>query len=506
MPLRWWDCLMCLMPSLLLWALVALVVVSRPVLGAWTGRALTAVGWTLWRGLCVLLHLPLQKTPPQTSSSGTELLFKPSSLAQHLLRHCGALSRTRLAPWPRGDPHLQTVQSLCGLSTPALQKRITYECGLQFSRDHLLLRDGAIVALDWVVGECEGGRRSSPPVLLLVPEHWGSLTPHLCSLCHSASALGFYVVLFHHRGTAGCPLTTTRLTEFGDPADLDQAVAYIHSRHPSSVLLAVSEGSGSGTLLSYLGEKGSGSRITAAAAISPVLLGQLWFETAMPPLYHWGVLFHRKQQLRRYASSFSRVLDVAHVLRSSSLKEFEERLFCQHQSEAPWGLTASASWGLQERARPAPDWDAYWERNEPLRDADEVEVPVLCLLSRDDPLLPPAGALPLNLFQSNPFFIMVLTDTGGHCGFSTANTRDGRTENWSHTAVLEYFRAAVDFLKGGGEGRSVGFTISPMGEQRQRTNTFRRRRAAGMRRSLNQTVCQTVTEDDEFTWKRAYTR
>uniref|UniRef100_A0AAV2JAJ3 Serine aminopeptidase S33 domain-containing protein n=1 Tax=Knipowitschia caucasica TaxID=637954 RepID=A0AAV2JAJ3_KNICA len=140
------------------------------------------------------------------------------------------------------------------------------KCGLQFSRDHLLLRDGAIVALDWVVGECEGGRRSSPPVLLLVPEHWGSLTPHLCSLCHSASALGFYVVLFHHRGTAGCPLTTTRLTEFGDPADLDQAVAYIHSRHPSSVLLAVSEGSGSGTLLSYLGEKGSGSRITAAAA------------------------------------------------------------------------------------------------------------------------------------------------------------------------------------------------------------------------------------------------
>uniref|UniRef100_A0AAV2J601 Uncharacterized protein n=1 Tax=Knipowitschia caucasica TaxID=637954 RepID=A0AAV2J601_KNICA len=125
MPLRWWDCLM---PSLLLWAPVALIVVSRPVLGAWTGRALTAVGWTLWRGLCVLLHLPLQKTPPQTSSSGTELLFKPSSLAQHLLRHCGALSRTRLAPWPRGDPHLQTVQSLCGLSTPALQKRITFKC------------------------------------------------------------------------------------------------------------------------------------------------------------------------------------------------------------------------------------------------------------------------------------------------------------------------------------------------------------------------------------------
>ena len=78
-----------------------------------------------------------------------------------------------------------------------------------------------------------------------------------------------------------------------------QAVAYVHSRHPSSVMVAVSEGSGSGILLSYLGECGSSSHLTAAAAISPVLQGQLWFETAMPPIYRWGVLFHRKLQLSR---------------------------------------------------------------------------------------------------------------------------------------------------------------------------------------------------------------
>lgn len=78
-----------------------------------------------------------------------------------------------------------------------------------------------------------------------------------------------------------------------------QAVAYIHSRFPSSLLVAVSEGSGSGILLSYLGECGSSSHLTAAAAISPVLLGQVWFETAMPPIYRWGVLFQRKMQLSR---------------------------------------------------------------------------------------------------------------------------------------------------------------------------------------------------------------
>lgn len=78
-----------------------------------------------------------------------------------------------------------------------------------------------------------------------------------------------------------------------------QVLIYIHRRHPSSMLVAVSEGSGSGVLLSYLGESGSGSYLTAAAAISPVLLGQLWFETHMPPIYRCGVLLPQKLQLSR---------------------------------------------------------------------------------------------------------------------------------------------------------------------------------------------------------------
>uniref|UniRef100_A0A3B3Z8M7 Abhydrolase domain containing 15 n=1 Tax=Periophthalmus magnuspinnatus TaxID=409849 RepID=A0A3B3Z8M7_9GOBI len=489
MTLFLWECLFCLLPSLLLLGL--LVFVRRPAVSAWTEKTLTAVGWTLWRGLCLILHLPLDKASFGTAVSvctGTQFMCKPSTLAQYLLRHCTSLSRTMLASWPKGDPHFQTIRALLG-EPQAL--------GLQFTREHLLLKDGGIVSLDWAVGpgvSDSGVRRSAPSVLLLLPEHWGGLSPHLKSLCHSATAQGFYVVVFHHRGTAGCPMTTTRLTEFGDPADLEQAVAYIHSRHPSSVLLAVSEGSGSGTLLSYLGERGSSSRLTAAAAISPVLLGQVWFETAVPPLYHWGMLYHRKRQLRRYAGSFRGVLDVDHVLKSSSLKEFEERLFCNHESEEPWGL----------------DWDRYWERNEPLRDADEVAVPVLCIRSRDDPLLPPIGSLPLSLFQNNPYFMLVLTETGGHCGFTIQNSNNQPEDmNWSHAAVLEYFRAVVDFLKGAGEKDVVSW-IGPTVEQRSRNNSsvfaVRKRRSAGMKRPQNQNINQSINEVEEFTWKRSYTR
>lgn len=106
---------------------------------------------------------------------------------------------------------------------------------------------------------------------------------------------------------------------------------------------------------------------------------------------------------------------------------------------------------LGERGRPARDWESYWERNEPLRDADEVAVPVLCLCSRDDPLLPPASTLPLALFQNNPYFLLALTETGGHCGFGLEEGGQGEGEvggNWSNVSVLEYFRVVAEFLKG----------------------------------------------------------
>uniref|UniRef100_A0A3Q3IEK5 Serine aminopeptidase S33 domain-containing protein n=1 Tax=Monopterus albus TaxID=43700 RepID=A0A3Q3IEK5_MONAL len=568
-----WDCLFALLPSLFLF--LSCLARRWPTVRCWTRLAVSAASWGLWLITCLILELPLDKHSrtwiKEAGSPGTgllsglvqtsgepQLVCKPTALAKYLLQHCGSLAKPRLAAWPRGDPHLQTLSSLvCGQPSNTLQ----------FTRDHLLLRDGGIVALDWAVGTRLGetdrwrkweGRKEhqsagkvlgcftlTPPILLLIPQFWGGMTSHLKALCHQATRQGFYVVVFHPRGTAGCPLTTARLTEFGDPADLEQAVAYIHSRHPSSVLVAVSEGSGSGVLLSYLGECGSGTYLTAAAAISPVLLGQLWFETAMPPVYRWGALFHRKLQLNRYASSFRAVLDVDQALSCSSLRDFEQTLFCssaQHQQRAsrppvssrnsglstgahsPQSLAPSVAWALGERAYPAKDWDSYWDRNEPLRDADEVAVPVLCICSCDDPLLPPASTLPLTLFQSNHYFLLLLTEKGGHCGFTlegreeteggkTAN--DGAEEgNWSHIVVLEYFRIVADFLKR--EERDGASCGDPLGEysqagQRNRTNKAppRRRRPNLMRRPRLQTPEQSsvdAEEEENFTWKRSYTR
>ena len=98
---------------------------------------------------------------------------------------------------------------------------------------------------------------------------------------------------------------------------------------------------------------------------------------------------------------------------SSSLRTVEEVLFCR-----PGPKTSPAD---------ISTWEAYWEHNDPLRDVDEVAIPVLCMCSQDDPVRgDPESSLPLELFESNPHFFLLLTAQGGHCGFSTP--REGASD------------------------------------------------------------------------------
>lgn len=232
------ELFLCSSPSLLF--LLLSLALRWPRVHSWSRLAVRAAGWRLWVIICFILDLPLSKNTrtkatearsegtdilsrSSQTSEGPRLVCKPTALAKYLVRHCGSLSRPRLASWPRGDPHIQTLSSLWGGSHRDM---------LQFTRDHLLLKDGGIVALDWAVEiksaerrrkEIQAGRKMTPPpVLLLIPQYWGGTTPHLEGLCQQAIRQGFYVVVFHPRGTASCPLTTARLTEFGDPADLEQ--------------------------------------------------------------------------------------------------------------------------------------------------------------------------------------------------------------------------------------------------------------------------------------------
>ncbi|XP_062072417.1 protein ABHD15 [Lepus europaeus] len=400
---------------------------------------------------------------------GCSLLCKPSALAQCLLR---VLRRSAaLGPAPRSwlsGPHLQTLVHFVLPAGP----------GPELAREYLQLADDGLVALDWVVGPCAQGRRVTGAggfraVLLVIPNAWGRLTRNVLGLCLLAMERGYYPVIFHRRGHNGCPLVSPRLQSFGDPSDLKEAVTYIRFRHPAALLFAVSEGSGSALLLSYLGECGSSSYVTGAACISPVLRCREWLEAGLPWPYERGFLLHQKIALSRYATALQDTVDTSRLFRSRTLREFEETLFC-HTKTFPIS------------------WDTYWDRNDPLRDVDEAAVPVLCICSADDPLCgAPDHTLPTELFHSNPYFFLLLSPHGGHCGF----LRREPLPAWSHEVILDSFRALTEFFRM--EERLKGLS-------RRRASFLGGRRRWGSLQKRE--VSPSSSLEESFSWKRSYTR
>lgn len=94
---------------------------------------------------------------------------------------------------------------------------------------------------------------------------------------------------------------------------------------------------------------------------------------------------------------------------------------------------------------------------------------------------------------------------------SRAGAAKVENENWSHIAVLEYFRVVADFLRWEGRGEASWGTLPGENSQRSWTSKMaplRRRRVTLMRqtRLLPPEQSHVDADEESFTWKRSYTR
>ncbi|KAM4700620.1 protein ABHD15-like [Discoglossus pictus] len=404
-----------------------------------------------------------------------KLIHKPSALANYLVRQCRSLCGFTGVRWLwRTFPTLQTLVGLLG----------PVDKGVHFVREYLQMSDDGLVALDWAVkpGQHQRRRRASSnstvPILLVIPNSFGKITRNTSKMCHLALIHGYQAVVFNRRCQNGCPLSTVKLQAYGDPSDLREVIRYIRHCQPSCRLFAAAEGTGAGLLLSYLGECGSSSYITAAGCISPLFRLQDWFEAGCPWLWQTLLLWYQKMQLSRYTTVLGQLINTEKLLRSRTIKDLEEVLFCQTKVSS--GLT----------------WDSYWERNDPLRDIDEVAIPVLCICSQDDPIRGDAyNTLPFELFETNPHFFLLLTQHGGHCGFIK---EDLSSTMWSHDVLLDFFKSTVDFFAM--EERLKGLS------KRKGTVSISVNRSSQDRSSCRREQICPHNMHESYNWQRSYTR
>ena len=349
-----------------------------------------------------------------------KLYFKESALASHLLKRCRLMNRKFNPPFWLRNRHVQSIMP-----------HIIPGTSIEFDREYLQMKDRGVVALDWVV-HVSIHKRKKCTILLVLP----GLTATALSvskLCSLAAHKGYRPVVFNHRGHGKSVLTTPKILSPGDPNDLRQVVKYIHGRYPKALIAMIGVGTGCSLLLSYLGEFGSSANVSAGVCISACFDHVERFSKHIHSIYDILYLLKMKFIIGSHAKALSKQVDIPELLKTWSFDRFDELLYYKF-----YGCN---------------NVDDFWERNNPLRDIDEISVPLMFVNSLDDPFYAKLK-IPHELCRYYPHFLMVITKRGGHCGF----TESPFNISWADKLAIDYIDAVLEFTN---KGRTINYGKNP---------------------------------------------
>ncbi len=308
------------------------------------------------------------------------------------------------------NPHIQTLLACAGYF---------FKNKFQFRKEMLQMRDGGTISLDWYkqnnyINTTSNKNITGTKPLLLISV-W-VVGPDIEEICFNAAEQGYQPIIYRSRGD-GIPLTSKRLAAYLDSADFSEAIDYLHTQNPFSDIFAIGYSLACAPILGYLGVKGKSSLITSAAFISTALDLESMLNSGLKMPYHQIITEHFKQMIFRNRCIHP-FMDIGEVEKGSSLYDIFE-----HGHSVIHPCTGLAD---------------YIKINNPISYVSHIRTPTLFINSTDDPVL--EVFIPAHLIlKNNNYCIEVMTDDGGHCGF----TEGIFATSWANDVALEFHAAAL---------------------------------------------------------------
>lgn len=293
---------------------------------------------------------------------------------------------SRLPVFPALRGHIQTLLPYFFRKVPLPAAR----------RLEITLRDGDFVDADYRISAGKG---------LAILSHGlegNSDSVYIRALTHRFLRRGWDVLAWNFRGCSGRLNREKRLYHSGAIEDLEDVITFAgqHLQHNKIRLAGFSLG-GNLTLLclgkksDWLIEKGVESAMAVSAplnlAASSRKLSQWWNR-----LYEIRFLSDLKNKIYAKEKQFPGQYPLESIRSSSKLQDFDE--ICT----APLHGFAGA--------------DAYYRECSSINLLSDIRIPTLVLIARNDPMLA-RGNYP-EVVGKNSKVRFLITDEGGHCGFS----------------------------------------------------------------------------------------
>ncbi|KAL7054845.1 hypothetical protein AAHC03_024314 [Spirometra sp. Aus1] len=290
---------------------------------------------------------------------------------------------------------------------------------LKYEEEMVSFSDGGEVKLSWYSDTPNVDE--SCPIAIILPGLTGCACSHyIATIVRSIAQQGYRCVVLNNRGTCEQKLKTPRTYSASDTEDVSEVISLIHRRYPRAPLTAVGISLGALILFNYISSFGEEAVSEANdVELAPKMenggkncplqagmcISMLWklgeSSRSLERPLDW-LLFNRPltsllcRIVHRNADVLSGKFDVPRILRSRSVREFDENLTVDM-----FGYSSV---------------EEYYNQASPAIKLNTVKVPLLCFVAADDPFVP-LSSIPLDAIAKSSHVMLVLTKHGGHIGF-----------------------------------------------------------------------------------------
>lgn len=262
------------------------------------------------------------------------------------------------------------------------------------------------------------------PILLLFPGMTGVTEDgYVQNLAIEGLNKGYNVVIYQMRILSeDFSLNETGIFKLYD--DIDEALDYIIEKHKKSKIYAIAGSYGANNLVYYLGYLNSKKKkINAAVSISNPYDMELCERFLEETIFSWLITFLERKNFKKIRKSVEKVknndFNIEFISTCDDMKSYDEEF-----SRKLFGYKSA---------------DDYYRSVSALREFDKINIPLLCINSKDDGLTS-CRAIPYDDIRLNKNIFLLVSDKGAHMCFF-CNEKFFGLKQWHLKPIFEFLSA-----------------------------------------------------------------
>ena len=264
------------------------------------------------------------------------------------------------------------------------------------------------------------------PILFFLPGMTGEISdPYVINICIEGLKNGYHVCMYQMRIlNENFGVDESGRMSFCE--DIDLCLDVIRKTYPNAKIYGISGSFGANNLLYYLGEKNNKlpkdkKKIDAAVSFSNPYNMEMCSRLCEGTIFSTLVTYLERTNTKKIKDSIERCPNLSYL-------NIQELLQCEN----PLAFDELFNGKLQGYKSASE----YYRNISSIKNMSEIDIPVLCINSIDDPITP-YQAIAYDDIKINPNLFLIVTDRGGHMAF-ISNEKLTEFRQWNLKLSFEF--------------------------------------------------------------------